>query len=80
MPASGVGEAVFGLTAVADTTSPVYWVLIGAASHALLVAMLVRRIRGGRWTLLAVLVALEQLATLSLLARWVDECDLIEAP
>jgi hypothetical protein len=25
-------------------------------------------------------VALEQLATLSLLARWVDECDLIEAP
>ena len=45
----GVGEAVFGLTAVADTTSPVYWVLIGAAALALLIAMLIRRIRGVPW-------------------------------
>jgi hypothetical protein len=50
----GVGEARFGLTTVADTTSPVYWVLIGAAALALLVAMLVRRIRGVLWKLLAV--------------------------
>lgn len=51
----GVGEAVYGLTAVADTTSPVYWVLIGAAAFALLVAMLIRRIRGLLWKLLAVI-------------------------
>jgi hypothetical protein len=50
----GVGEARFGLTTVADTTSPVYWVLIGAAALALLVAMLVHRIRGVLWKLLAV--------------------------
>ena len=51
----GVGEAVFGLTAVADTTSPVYWVLIGAAALVLLIAMLIRRIRGVPWKLLAVI-------------------------
>jgi hypothetical protein len=51
----GVGEAVFGMTTVADTTSPVYWVLIGAAALALLIAMLVRRIRGMPWRLLAAL-------------------------
>lgn len=51
----GVGEAVYGLTTVSDTTSPVYWVLIGAVSLALLVAMLVRRIRGVRWALLGVI-------------------------
>ena len=51
----GVGEAVFGLTAVADTTSPVYWVLIGAAALALLIAMLIRRIRGVPWRVLAVI-------------------------
>ena len=50
----GLGEAAYGLTAVADTTSPVYWVLIGALSLALLVAMLVRRIRGVPWALLSV--------------------------
>ena len=51
----GVGEAVYGLTVVADTTSPVYWVLIGAAALSLLVAMLIRRIYGVWWKLLAVL-------------------------
>jgi hypothetical protein len=51
----GVGEAVYGLTVVADTTSPVYWVLIGAAALTLLVGMLVRRIRGMPWQLLALI-------------------------
>ena len=51
----GVGEAAYGLTAVADTTSPVYWVLIGAVALALLVAMLTRRIRGVLWAVLAVI-------------------------
>lgn len=41
----GIGEAVFGLTAVADTTSPVYWTLVGVIALGFLVAMLVRRIR-----------------------------------
>lgn len=50
----GVGEAVYWLTAIADSTSPVYWVLIGAAALALLVAMLFRRIRGALWKVLAV--------------------------
>lgn len=51
----GVGEAVYGLTAVAETTSPVYWVLIGTVALALLVAMLIRRIRGVLWALLTVI-------------------------
>lgn len=50
----GVGEAAYGLTVVADTTSPFYWALVGVIALALLVAMLVRRIRGVRWALLAV--------------------------
>jgi hypothetical protein len=48
----GVGEAVYGLTTVADTTSPVYWILIGAASLALLVTVLLRRLRRPPWALL----------------------------
>ncbi|NHC15366.1 hypothetical protein G9H71_16415 [Motilibacter sp. E257] len=51
----GLGEAAFGLTTVADTTSPVYWALIGAASLALVVAMLVRRIREALWATLTVI-------------------------
>lgn len=51
----GVGEAVYGLTAVADTTSPVYWVLIGAAAVALLIGMLIRRIGGVLWKLLTLI-------------------------
>lgn len=50
----GVGEAYFGLTAVADTTSPVYWTLIGVIALGLLVGMLARRIRGFPAVLLAV--------------------------
>ncbi|MFD2792803.1 DUF6518 family protein [Promicromonospora vindobonensis] len=42
----GVGEGVYGLTFVRETTSPVYWSVIGVAGLALLVGLLVRRIRG----------------------------------
>lgn len=41
----GLGEAFYGLTAVAETTSPVYWSTIGVVALGLLVVMLVRRIR-----------------------------------
>lgn len=41
----GLGEAVYGLTAVAATTSPVYWSTIGVVALGLLAVMLVRRIR-----------------------------------
>ncbi|MBT0768722.1 hypothetical protein KIH74_07280 [Kineosporia sp. J2-2] len=40
-----VGEAVYGLTVVRDSTSPVYWVLAGAAGLALLGYMTLRRLR-----------------------------------
>ncbi len=50
----GVGEAAYGLTTVADTTSPVYWVSIAVLALGLLAAMLVRRIREVRWRLLTV--------------------------
>ena len=50
----GVGEAAYGLTTVADTTSPVYWVLIGAVALALLGTVLARRVHGVAWSLLAV--------------------------
>lgn len=50
----GVGEAAYGLTTVADTTSPVYWVLIGAVALALLGAVLARRVHGLAWSALAV--------------------------
>jgi len=42
----GVGEAIYGLTVVGDTTSPVYWTLIGVAGLALLAGQIARRIRG----------------------------------
>ncbi|MCP2264289.1 DUF6518 family protein [Promicromonospora thailandica] len=41
----GVGEAVYGLTVISETTSPVYWTVIGLAGVALLAGMLARRIR-----------------------------------
>ncbi len=50
----GVGEAGYGLTAVAETTSPVYWLLIGALALSLLATMLLRRIQG-MWRPIAVL-------------------------
>ena len=42
----GVGEASYGLTTVAETTSPVYWWLIGALALSLLGTMLLYRIQG----------------------------------
>lgn len=48
-----VGEAVYGLTVVADTTSSVYWILIGVVGLALLITMLVHRIHGLLWVVLA---------------------------
>lgn len=50
----GLGEGAYGLTVAADTTSPVYWTLVGAMALGLLVAMLVRRIRGVLVVLLSV--------------------------
>lgn len=42
----GIGESVYGLTTVRETTHPAYWVLIGLVGVVLLIGMLVRRIRG----------------------------------
>ena len=42
----GVGESVYGLTVIRETTSPVYWTVIGVAGLALVVWMLVCRVRG----------------------------------
>jgi hypothetical protein len=42
-----VGECVYGLTVVRETTSPVYWTVIGVAGLALVVWTLARRVRGG---------------------------------
>lgn len=53
----GLGEGAYGLTMVADTTSPVYWALVGVMALGLLVAMLIRRLRGVPVALLAVLGA-----------------------
>ena len=49
-----LGEAAYGLTVVADTTSPVYWAAIGAVGGILLVGMVSLRVRG--WMPLAVAV------------------------
>ena len=49
----GIGEAIYGLTVVRETTSPVYWSVIGVAALALLVGLLVRRIRGALPVVLA---------------------------
>lgn len=42
----GLGEALYGLTVVGDTTSPVYWITIGVMALGLLAWMLAKRIRG----------------------------------
>ncbi|MDF9875076.1 DUF6518 family protein [Cellulosimicrobium cellulans] len=42
----GVGESVYGLTTVVETTGATYWVVIGLASLVLLAAVLARRLRG----------------------------------
>lgn len=38
-----IGEAIYGLTVVADTTSPVYWVGVGLLGLALIAAVTVRQ-------------------------------------
>ncbi|KLN34544.1 hypothetical protein FB00_11940 [Cellulosimicrobium funkei] len=43
----GVGESVYGLTTVVETTGATYWVVIGVVALILLVGMLARRLRGG---------------------------------
>ena len=50
----GLGESVYGLTIVRETTSPVYWIVIGVAGLALATWMLVRRVRGALPVALAV--------------------------
>nr|WP_256206585.1 DUF6518 family protein [Nocardioides luteus] len=42
----GIGEGVYGLTVVRETTSPVYWVIIIVTGVALLAYQLARRIKG----------------------------------
>jgi hypothetical protein len=49
-----LGEAAYGLTVVADSTGPVYWVVIGALGAILLVGMVSLRVRG--WMPVAVAV------------------------
>ena len=49
------GEAVYGLTVIADSTRPEYWVAIGAAGVLLLVVMVSLRIRGWVPVILAIL-------------------------
>ncbi|MFC5996982.1 DUF6518 family protein [Pseudonocardia hispaniensis] len=50
----GIGEAVYGLTTVRDTTDPTYWTIIGLVGAALLLGMLIRRIRGAQSVAIAV--------------------------
>jgi hypothetical protein len=42
----GLGEGVYGLTTVVETTGATYWVAVGIAALALLATMLARRVRG----------------------------------
>lgn len=49
-----IGEAAYGLTVVADSTSPVYWMAIGVVGGVLLVGMVSLRLRG--WTAVTVAV------------------------
>ncbi|MGN7703445.1 DUF6518 family protein [Cellulosimicrobium sp. 22601] len=42
----GVGESVYGLTTVVETTGATYWVTIGVVALVLLGGMLARRLRG----------------------------------
>ena len=67
----GVGEASYGLTTVAGTTSPVYWWLIGVVAHALLGTMLLRRIHGMLWKALVVLGTFLTAAAFLLTYRWI---------
>lgn len=50
-----IGDAIHGLTVVQDTTSPIYWLIMGAAGLCLLGVMLARRLRGAAPAVVAVL-------------------------
>ncbi len=50
-----IGEAVYGLTVIADSTRPEYWLAIGAAGAALLIGMVWVRVRGWVPVTLAIL-------------------------
>lgn len=65
----GLGEAVYGLTVVAGSTSPVYWVLVGATALGLL-AVVVRRLRRRAHAVLA--VALTAVVAAGLLLTYRD--------
>jgi hypothetical protein len=49
-----IGESVYGLTMIAATTSPFYWILIGALGTALLAAVLIRRVNRPATRILAI--------------------------
>ncbi|HEY3544892.1 MAG TPA: DUF6518 family protein [Propionicimonas sp.] len=49
------GEAVYGLTVIADSTRPEYWLAIGAVGIALLIGMVGMRVRGWLPVTIAVL-------------------------
>ncbi|GEA87801.1 DUF6518 family protein [Cellulomonas cellasea] len=51
----GLGEAVYGLTSVVESTGAAYWVVLGAGALALLAGMLARRVRGAVPVLVATL-------------------------
>jgi hypothetical protein len=53
-----IGEGVYGLTVVADTTSPVYWTIQLAAGAAATAAALITDRPGLRWGLAAAVAAL----------------------
>lgn len=50
----GIGEGAYGLTFVAASTSPVYWIVIVAAALTLLAGIIVRRLRNPRAIAVAV--------------------------
>ncbi len=50
-----IGEAVYGLTVIADSTGPEYWVAAGAVGLLLLIGMLALRVRGGVPAMIAIL-------------------------
>ena len=66
----GFGEAGYGLTTVAGTTSPVYWWLTHAVALALLGTMLLHRIHGMLWRLLVVLGSGLTAAAFLVAYRW----------
>jgi hypothetical protein len=49
------GEAVYGLTVIADSTAPEYWVAIGVVGISLLIGMVWVRLRGWAPVTLAIL-------------------------